>query len=68
MESDCGSSETDSNTNSSEFENDDSATTSFSKAIKELVSFHSSYLAEQGFSQMINIKNKKRNKLEWDAL
>ena len=33
------------------------------KAIKELVSFHSSYLSEQGFSQMIIVKNKKRNKL-----
>lgn len=34
-----------------------------SKAIKELVSFHSSYLCEQGFSQMIIVKNKKRNRL-----
>lgn len=33
------------------------------KAIKELVSFHSSYLSEQGFSQMIVVKNKMRNKL-----
>ena len=39
-----------------------------SKAIKELVSFHSSYLSEQGFSQMINIKNKNRNKLVGGAL
>ena len=39
-----------------------------SKAIKTLVAFHSSYLSEQGFSQMVNIKNKKRNKLSGGSL
>ena len=38
------------------------------KAIKELVSFHSSYLSEQGFPQMIIVKNKERNKLSGEKL
>lgn len=38
------------------------------KAIETLVAFHSSYLSEQGFSQMVVIKNKKRNKLSGGSL
>src|SRR5688572_24396717 len=39
-----------------------------SEAIKGLVSLHSSYLSVQGFSHVINTKNKKLNKLVGGAL